>query len=358
MGFFKKHTVPEIEIKLPEDWNRLTVSQLEDVSRIMIAHAKRYSSTGRYSQALLFTEVFFALSGLEVIVKGVDNKGFEYYDCQFADADKRNSLQNIDGAIRPIRIKAEDIVILTCLMSDYVDKKDKPVIPKGGLNWLLRPSNIVAFPYPEISIVDKSTTRKNRKTVEFRGPLYLAQDFSWRQYRNATEFMSYLARVENRLVAMTKNVDKYGEESVRKMDARVRHARAQFLATLFSRKIWHIDRETGQKVFDFQYVTSQSSENERFFMDFPEEKFQCVSLWWQGLMQYLSRKYPKVFKKESVGSADEDPLSVYTRSTTTMIKYTSSNEEQVNNTTYTIILQHINDMAEENERIEKIKNNK
>jgi hypothetical protein len=76
------------------------------------------------------------------------------------------------------------------------------------------------------------------------------------------------------------------------------------------------------------------------------------------MMLYLSRQYPKVFRKEKVGKAnDDDQLKLYTRSTTTMIKYAASNEDEVNRTTYTIILQHINDMAEENERIEQMKKN-
>lgn len=137
----------------------------------------------------------------------------------------------------------------------------------------------------------------------------------------------------------------------------VREARASFMAALFNRPIDHIDPDTGLKVCTPWFVPSQCQDNAYLFLDLDEAKFQCVSFWWQGMMLHLQRQFPKVFRRDKVksGAKDDDPLALYTRSTATMIKYAAANEEEVNRTSYTIILQHINDMAEENERIEKMK---
>lgn len=360
MNIFKRQQRDlRVKIDLPKGWNYLTTEQMEKVSAILIESAKKYNATGLYSQGELFARVFFELSGLRVMPNSsllTPNSEDKYYDCEFIDEEKRKTLQMVDGKIAPIRIYVSEVAAITHLLPTEIDKKGNIVPPTGGLNWLLQPSDVVKFPYPEVELLDISSPKKARVKVKFEGPGYLMSNFTWRQYRNACDFMSYLSKMENTLVAMQKNSAAYGATKVAQQNERVKKVRAQFLATLFNRQVEHIDRETGNRINDYFYVSSQCHDNEHFFLDWSEAKFQCVSLWWQGMMNYLSKQYPKVFKKEKVGKAsDDDPFKLYTRSTTTMIKYSQSNEEEVNRTTYTIILQHINDMAEENERIEQMK---
>ena len=75
------------------------------------------------------------------------------------------------------------------------------------------------------------------------------------------------------------------------------------------------------------------------------------------MMRYLQHRYPKVFRTEkNISKVDpmDDPLKLYSRSTATMIKYAAETEEEVNRTTYTVVLQQMNDMAEENDRIKEM----
>lgn len=376
---------------MPKGWKQLSTAQLEDVSRILVDMAKHYTMTGEYSQGRLFAEVFFKLNGL--VPKGeavFDEKEageaasldtidpetvrmmHTYYECDFVDEEKRKAMQEVDGEIVPIRIYIWEIAELTKLLQTELDSKGQPVPQKGGLNWLLQPSEVEVFPYPTLRLSPKypeeqektgKSDRKQKKRKDkqtdwktFEGPGMWMQNFTWRQYRIACDYISYLQKYENAFVRMQKDSGRYGVSRMMQMQEQVKKLRANFMASLFNADVTHVDDETGQTVTSPYFITQQVHDNAPYFYDFPEEKFQAVLLWWQGMMHYLSRQYPKVFKKEKVAGGDaDDPLRLYTRSTTTMIKYAQSNEEEVNRTTYTIILQHINDMAEENERYERMK---
>lgn len=324
-----------------------------------------------------------------------------YYTCEYRDLTLRNRYQTIDGRVVPIRIYLNEIMSLAIGdisekdITRYLKKLDhyharlakgkeaeepEPPEPQGPLSWLLKPCTLTLFPYPELTLPDphhdegtkerwlnpntlQPEVRTVPPTVTLSGPAELMQDFSWQQYRFAGDFMSYLAQLENALLREQKKAAPVSEGSPRGLTPRVAHlqqqvqeARAQWLATLFSRPVLHQDERTGQLIYSPTFLPSQYSDNAYLFMDFPEEQFQAISFWWQGMMHHLAQQFPKVFKstKVSIGGSD-DPFTLYTRSTTTMIKYAATNEDQVNHTTYTIILQHMQDMAEENERIEAMK---
>lgn len=339
-----------------------------------------------------------------------------YYTCEYRDLTLRNRYQTVNGSIVPIRIYLNEIMSLAIGdiserdITRYLKRLDhyhariakgkeaeepEPPEPQGPLSWLLKPCTLTLFPYPELTLPDphhdegtkerwlnpntlQPEVRTVPPTVTLAGPAEMMQDFSWQQYRFACDFMSYLAQLENALLreqkkapltppngGMTSHAAPVSEGSPRGLSPRLQHltqqvqeARAQWLATLFSRPVLHQDERTRQLTYSPTFIPSQCSDNAYLFMDFPEEQFQVISFWWQGMMHYLSQQFPKVFKstKVSIGGSD-DPFTLYTRSTTTMIKYAATNEDQVNHTTYTIILQHMNDMAEENERIEAMKKN-
>ena len=250
----------------------------------------------------------------------------------------------------------------------------EPPTPKGRLSWLLRHSTRTIVPYEEITLPDphsrdkklmeryldpqtlQPATRRYPATVTLTGPQEYMQDFTWRQYRFASELRTYLAKVENQLIQMQKR--HMPQSRIEQQQQIVRELRAQFLATLYSRPVLFTDPDTQQLTYEAHFLPSQTSQNAYLFMDFPEAKFQAIDFWWQGMMHYLQREYPKVFRSSEVKPIvpeDDNPFTLYTRSTTTMIKYAAANEREVNDTTYTIILQHIQDMADENDRIKDMK---
>lgn len=300
-----------------------------------------------------------------------------YYNCEFIDEQSRIEQQTVDGKIVPIRIYLNEILSLSVGevtqkdLDTYFAQLDRhaaavaagrnptppsPPKPKGPLAWLLSPCTLVRFPYPELTLPDpKHKDRKERwlnpktcavevrpypKTVTLSGPDELMQNFTWRQYRFLTEIMSLLQQYENSLVSLQKKLIELTlrhknsinaspsvlrqQESIAKrieaQNAAVKEVRAQWLATLFSRPLLYEDPDTRQLVYEPHFVPSQGSDNAYLFADFPEEKFQAISFWYQGMMLHLQHQFPKVFRRDKVGSksADDNPFQLYTRSTTTM----------------------------------------
>ena len=221
-----------------------------------------------------------------------------------------------------------------------------------------------SLPCPTQKPQNNKTTKQQNNLITLQGPAELMDGMTWRQYRIASDYMQYIAQCENSFVRIQKQalqqkkVSKSLQQQIVAAEQQVKDVRAQFLATIFDRPIPHIDPDTGLTVTSPWYTSSQSQDNAYLFLDLPEEKFQVVSFWWQGMMLHLQRQFPLVFRREKVkgDGKDADPLALYTRSTATMIKYSAANEEEVNRTSYTIILQHIQDMAEENKRVEEMRN--
>lgn len=74
------------------------------------------------------------------------------------------------------------------------------------------------------------------------------------------------------------------------------------------------------------------------------------------MMQYLKHKYKRCFKRQAPeGSQPSTPLDLYTRTIATMEKYLGLDEDTVNKQNFHIVLQHMEDMAQQNEEYEKIK---
>ena len=282
-----------------------------------------------------------------------------------------------------------------------------PPSPKGPLSWLMDRSTLTRFPYPELTLplperqreahsapeaaaptpaagsdahpaspaaptptagadappaspaasVPTTGAPAHPSTITLQGPAPLMSNFSWRQYRNASDYIQAMTRCENSLIQMRKRPDRYTSIRIKRMADTLAQLRREWLATIFTASIAHTDPETGQTVTDYYYSTSQAQQLAPYFADFPEEKLQCVMLWWQGMMAKLAKDYPKVFRTSKATSkpTDDDPLKLYSRSTATMIKYSGTTEEEVNRRTYTVVLQMINDMADENDQVKEMR---
>ena len=126
-----------------------------------------------------------------------------------------------------------------------------------------------------------------------------------------------------------------------------------FLATVFERKIDYTD-ETGIKRHGFRYHKEQVSDTMTFFRSFPDTDWQIMLVWWSSQMQYLSRTYPKVFKRQDTANKRSNPLEIYTRTTATIEKYLHITAEEVDNEPYTTIIQQLQDMILRNEEMERI----
>ena len=118
-----------------------------------------------------------------------------------------------------------------------------------------------------------------------------------------------------------------------------------------------LEKTAGLPEKDSPYIPGQEVKNSKFFNRFSDIQMQVVLFWLVGMLTYLQRNFPKVFKKGNPKKQQQvNPFEVYTRITANLEKYLNGvNEEQINNETYTAVLTHLNDMMEEHERMERRK---
>ena len=71
----------------------------------------------------------------------------------------------------------------------------------------------------------------------------------------------------------------------------------------------------------------------------------------------LYGRYPHVFKVQKLNRKEQPstPLEIYTATIATMQKYASLTEDQVNNQSYSLVLEHLERLSKENEEMEKIR---
>ena len=314
--------IERIDLRMPKGWSDMTVTELETVASVLVeAAAQRPSLNSKQVKVKLF----LALTGLEVLESANPAKPVEE---QYLVVCRRGHV--------------ERLVMYLWQMHYWMEEQ---------MGWLDKPSNLLMFPYKEY----KKWTWKGRHKYE--GPSALMQNFQWRQYRIAGEYMGYFITESNRLVKMRES--NVSASEIKKQLHAVARAKGLFLATLFNRKVKFVDAETKLIRKEFVYVSSQSIRNWRDFEHFSDVKFQVVLFWWTGTMNWLQKKYPKVFKSTNPKkNTVANPLELYTRQTATMEKYLGVNEEELNRELYTNVLQHLQDMMDESDRMKELNNKK
>ena len=329
-------TPKRIDLHLPNSWRQASTEELEIIARIMMDETQRVSVYRPFDLQSVKVAVFLLLSGLEIcsgLVPAVEVEN-QYYWCRKI-TDRKAWLKRW---WRKITGGDDGRFELYLYQISAICEKE--------LKWLERPSDVVRFPYPKLK----------RNGVRFVAPSALMQDFSWQRYRFATDFMGGYIQASNRLIRMKKSAVAYSLSDYKKQERMVENYRAMFLATLFNRKVKKVDDETHLVVNDYAYTANQSVDNMKFFKSFPDERFQVILFWWGGIHLWLQKKYPHCFKKTNVKSAPANPLELYTRTTATMEKYLGMNERDVNRELYTVVFQHLEDMAKEAEEMDKIRN--
>lgn len=319
-----------IDLHLPSSWNIMSVQELETVARIMTEETVMNASHPERIQSSVRTRLFLELNGLEIQHSSNDK----------TEADDSYIRVRKRGRVYRFFHRKDTCFRIYIWQMDYWMREN--------LKWMDQPCTLTRFPYPTLSIRGK----------HFQGASSLMQNFSWRQYRFACDYLSYYLLEENQLLNMLKSGKRTPEE-LKVQQSRAEEAKSMFLATIFNGKVRTMDSETGRSHKQYAYVSSQSERNARYFRRFPDYKFQVILFWWSGMMNYLQGKYPKCFKKSNPKKqAATNPLELYTRTTATMEKYLGINEEQLNEELYSVVLQHIQDMAVENESMERMRKNK
>ena len=351
----------KINLTLPRRWNECTPEQLEMIARIFIEQTQRIDRYHPFSMLNVKVATFIVLSEIEVLRYPAPSQPIseQYYLCRRL-SDRPRRLRRL------CKSKDEDTFpIYTWQLQYWLSPKQKTrsaadspedlVAGAGLLDWLDSdsPDFLTRFAYPTLRLRQKGSILKRK---EFQGPLPDLDGFSWQQYRFASDLMQQYVALSNNLLKMQSD-RRFAPEQILQQTQSVNTARAMFLATIFNAKTEYIDTNTGIRKKDFHYELSQHTDNQGYFLSFPEHRWQVVLFWWTGIMHTLSKRYPRVFKSQKIDArkAPSTALEIYTATIATMQKYTGLDEDKVNNQSYSLVLEHLERLSKENEEMEKIR---
>lgn len=332
-----------IDLHLPRLWNNCTTAELEHIARVVSRHTAEADRYHPFSMDNAKAELFFVFTGIEAIepVNQRTKVEEQYVTCRFV----RPKFPHVMKMIRWFfHERKNTFTLYLWQISDFINK---------NLKWLNGESQLYIFPYQRMyrwAFINCLPRRKR-----FGGAETLMQDFTWQRYRFAQEYMSFYIDQANGLLKMQESPSSFSDEDIQKKLKDVDLARAMFLATIFVGRVRLIDHETMKFKSTYSYQSNQHSDNAPYFRNFDEVKWQVVLFWWSGMMNYLQSHYPHCFKKTKVSNKATNPLDLYTRTTATMQKYTQLKAEDVDNQPSHIILQHLEDMAKENEELERMR---
>ena len=355
-------TQRKIDLTLPRSWNECSNEQLELISRIMLEQIERADRYHPFDMRNVKIACFFVLSGME-IVEGIDqSKPIEeqHYICRLSTQSRRNR------SFRRRKQEDKTFPVYLCDINYWLSPKPKTddrnsaeylSAGAGLLDWLDQENgaHLTRFPYPTLRLHNKGSLL--RRKTDYAGPAQDMDGFSWQQYRFATDLMGQYISLSNNLVKMKQMKGRFTAEQIAQQADSMDQARSMFLATIFNRRIDFIDPNTNLKVHDFHYDTRQYGTQSTVFRHFPDHKWQPILFWWTGMTHTLSRRYPHVFKVQKLNRKEQPstPLEIYTATIATMQKYASLTEDQVNNQSYSLVLEHLERLSKENEEMEKIR---
>ena len=363
-----------VSLTLPRSWNECTTEQLELISRIMLEQIERVDRYHPFDMRNVKIACFFVLSEIEIVEAPDESLPIDEqcYMCRFSSSGKGKAKRSWLSKHQGQRHRNDPFPLYLWQLNYWLSPKAKTKAKDsveylssgaGLLDWLdnNRGSYLTRFPYPTMRLRAKDGSsrikvRMLRSKVEFEGVAQDMDGFSWRQYRFATDLMGQYTSLSNNLLRMQRK-GTFTEEQIAQQANNVDLARAMFLATIFNRRIDYIDSNTNMKVRDFHYDTHQHNTNAAYFRHFPDHQWQPILFWWTGMMQTLSTRYPHVFKVQKLDRQERPstPLEIYTATIATMQKYASLTEDQVNNQSYSLVLEHLERLSKENEEMEKIR---
>lgn len=355
-------TQRKINLTLPRSWNECSTEQLELISRIMLEQIERADRYHPFDMRNVKIACFFVLSGME-IVEGIDQLmplEIQHYVCRLSTQSHRNRF------FRRRKQEDETFPVYLCDINYWLSPKPKTddrqsaeylAAGAGLLDWLDQENgaHLTRFPYPTLRLRNKGGLL--RRKTDYAGPAQDMDGFSWQQYRFAADLMGQYISLSNNLVKMKQMKGRFTAEQIAQQTDSMDQARSMFLATIFNRRIDFIDPNTNLKVHDFHYDTRQYETQSTVFRHFPDYKWQPILFWWTGMTHTLSRRYPHVFKVQKLNRKEQPstPLEIYTATIATMQKYASLTEDQVNNQSYSLVLEHLERLSKENEEMEKIR---
>lgn len=361
---FSTQNTRSIDLRLPRSWDECTTEQLELISRVMLEQIERVDRYHPFDMRNVKLACFFLFAGVEIVNTPDPLLPIERqcYMCRMAsDRPRRMRLTRKSDSEKVSPLYLWQLEYWLSPKANTKDRQSAEHIAAGAgiLDWMdgEKASVLTRFPYPRLRL--RNPQHWLRKRTEFEGPAQDMDGFSWQQYRFASNFMAQYTQLSNNLIKM-KQMGTFKPEQIAQQADSVNQARAMFLATIFNRCIPYLDPNTSLRTVDFHYDTRQFNDNAAYFRRFPDYRWQPILFWWTGMMHTLSRRYPHVFKVQKIDRTQppSTPLEIYTATIATMQKYASLTEDQVNNQSYSLVLEHLERLSKENEDMEKIRKSK
>lgn len=357
--------IKKINLALPHHWNICTRKQLETIAEVMREQVTMQDRYHPFDMRNVKVALFFAFTGLE-IVEGLNPAvpvEEQYYTCRLHSMEKNlwwNSKKTKKGETFSLYLWQINYWLSPKAKTNDKSAAEYMAQGLGLLDWLDNENGVflTKFVYGEVKRRKPGEWWRRRRT--FRGPLPDLDGFSWAQYRFANDTMQSYTQLSNNLIKM-QEMRKFSASQILQQMQNVDIAKSMFLATIFDGKTKYIDTNTGMVKHDFHYESNQCSDNAQYFRNFPETQWQVILFWWAGIMHTLSKRYPHVFKVQKVNlkkKKPSTPLEIYTATTATMQKYAGLTEDQVNNQSYSLVLEHLERISKENEEMEKIRRKK
>ena len=302
----------KINLTLPTSWGTCTPEQLE---QICLAQQVAMRVPADQQGMAWKAECFLRLAGLELMDDVQTDEEEEKYVMVKKDSD-------------------EFRLYLWQIHSFIMD----------NLAFLDTHPNVVRFPYPEWECGGK----------KFRGPSIYLSGWTWQQYRLLKDYLDYFFKVEEKV---NHAEEPHGAGSKGQEDL-LQKAMGMVLATLYDAETDYLDETTRLAVHGYHYRPEQSTENAKWFEDYPAVRFAVILMWWATVAMKLQKDYPKCFssgnqKKHKIPKP-QDPIAEYARTTATLEKYMGVNEQELQQESFTVVLQHLQDMIKQNEEIERM----
>ncbi len=342
-----------IDLSLPQSYNRCSLAQLRGIASVMMSLFSQADSFHAVSMENIKIASFFELANLEVVAPINPRVPVEdqYYMVRFKHNRINTYINAIMGRNKPFALYLWQI---QSWLSPRKMKSSNRVKP-GMLDWMNADSKafFTVFPFEYV--------RRSKHLLgipkRFHGPNPMLDGFSWQRYRFAQDYMKNYMEQQNYLVKLQAMGRKVSANDLLKAVHHVDTAKALFLATIFEAKIDFTDENTGLIRRDWHYQSNQSSDNIEYFRNFSDIDWQVVLLWWSGIMGWLGNTYPRVFKVQPTKGQQQhtNPMELYARTTATMEKYVGLNAEEVEREPYTTILQQMEDIARNNEEMERLR---
>lgn len=352
----------KINLTLPRRWNECSTEQLEMIARIFIEQSERIDRYHPFSMLNVKVATFIVLTEIEVLRYPDESQPLSEQHClcrRLADRPRRLRRlrkSSADDATFPLYVWQLQYWLSPKLKKRVpADSPEAITAGAGLLDWLDSdsPDLLTRFAYPTLRLRHKGSIVKRK---EFQGPMPDLDGFSWQQYRFATDLMQQYVALSNNLLKMRSD-SRFTPSQIFQQMQSVNTARAMFLATIFNAKTEYIDTNTGIRKKDFHYELSQHTDNQGYFLSFPEHRWQVILFWWTGITHTLAKRYPHVFKSQKIDhrKAPSTALEIYTATIATMQKYTGLDEDKLNNQSYSLVLEHLERLSKENEEMEKIR---